>query len=84
MDPQGRILLHSAVRDRAGLHGDVSVLGQQDHLEVWNRAAFEEKLGVEAPDRRGLVGSLGAGNLNGGSVERHPCECRLFPSRIPR
>lgn len=47
MDPQGRILLHPVVRDRAVLHGDVSVLGQQDHLEVWNRAAFEEKLGVE-------------------------------------
>lgn len=47
MDPQGRILLHPLVRDRAGLRGDVSVLGQQDHLEVWNRAAFEEKLEIE-------------------------------------
>jgi MraZ protein len=47
MDPQGRILLHPVVRERAGLHGEVSVLGQQDHLEVWNRASFEEKLGGE-------------------------------------
>jgi len=47
MDPQGRILLHPALRERASLHGDVSVLGQQDYLEVWNRLAFEEKLGVE-------------------------------------
>ena len=34
MDPQGRILIHPAVRDRAETSGEVTVLGQQDHLEV--------------------------------------------------
>jgi MraZ protein len=47
MDPQGRILLHPLVRERAAVDGDVTVLGQQDHLEVWNRTAFEDKLSVE-------------------------------------
>jgi DNA-binding transcriptional regulator/RsmH inhibitor MraZ len=47
MDPQGRILIHPAVRERAETHGDVTVLGQQDYLEVWNRTAFEERLAVD-------------------------------------
>ena len=47
MDPQGRILIHPAVRDRAETRGEVTVLGQQDHLEVWNRTAFEERLNVD-------------------------------------
>lgn len=47
MDPQGRILIHPPLRDRAATHGDVAVVGQQDYLEVWNRAAFEEKMNLE-------------------------------------
>ncbi len=48
MDPQGRILIHPVVRERAAMHGEVTVLGQQDFLEVWNRVTFEEKLSIEA------------------------------------
>jgi MraZ protein len=44
MDAQGRILLHPLLRERADVRGDVVVLGQQDFLEVWNRAAFEQRL----------------------------------------
>ena len=44
MDPQGRILLHPLLRDKAELSGEVAVLGQQNYLEVWNRASFEEAL----------------------------------------
>jgi MraZ protein len=47
MDPQGRILLHPLVRERAETSGEVTVLGQQDFLEVWNRAAFEERMNVD-------------------------------------
>ena len=47
MDGQGRILVHSLLRDRAAIDGEVAVLGQQNHLEIWNRAAFEERLGAE-------------------------------------
>lgn len=47
MDSQGRILLHPLVRDRAEVDGEVAVLGLHDHLEVWNRATFEEKLRTE-------------------------------------
>lgn len=44
MDPNGRILLHPLLRDKAELSGEVAVLGQQNFLEVWNRGAFEEAL----------------------------------------
>ena len=44
MDGQGRLLIHPLLRERAGIRGEVAVLGQQDFLEVWNRSAFEERL----------------------------------------
>ena len=42
MDGQGRILLHPLIREKARIDGEVTVLGQQDHLEIWNRADFEQ------------------------------------------
>jgi MraZ protein len=44
MDPQSRILIHPLLRDATRIDGEVAVLGQQNYLEVWNRAAFEEML----------------------------------------
>ena len=44
MDPQGRILIHPLLRDKAELSGEVAVLGQQNFLELWNRSSFEESL----------------------------------------
>ena len=44
MDGQGRILIHPLLRDKAQIDGEVAVLGQQDHLEIWNRANFERGL----------------------------------------
>jgi len=44
MDPQGRVLIHPLLRERAEIRGEVVVLGQQDYLEVWNRTAFEGRL----------------------------------------
>ena len=36
MDPQGRILIPTILREKAQLAGDVSVIAHADHLEVWN------------------------------------------------
>lgn len=44
MDSQGRILIHPLLRNKADLGGEVAVLGHQNYLEVWNRAAFESVL----------------------------------------
>ncbi len=44
MDAQGRILIHPLLRAKAGLVGEVAVLGQQNFLTVWNRETFEKRL----------------------------------------
>jgi MraZ protein len=44
MDPQGRILIHPLLREKTNLNGEVAVLGQQNYLEIWNRAAVEEQM----------------------------------------
>jgi MraZ protein len=47
MDAQGRILIHPLLREKAGIHGEVAVLGQQNLLVVWNHRTFEERLEKE-------------------------------------
>jgi MraZ protein len=44
LDSQGRIVIPPILRDSASMTGEVVVLGMQDHLEVWNRERFEERL----------------------------------------
>ena len=44
IDIQGRVLIHSQLRDSAGMVGEVDVFGQYDHLEVWNHERFVTKL----------------------------------------
>src|SRR5262245_5707943 len=41
IDGADRILLPAVLRERAAVHGDVFVMGADDHLEVWNRDAFD-------------------------------------------
>ncbi len=57
MDPQGRILIPSPLREDAKIEGDVTVLGRTDHLEVWNNEMVRKSL-AENPmtdeDRREL------------------------------
>jgi len=47
MDRQGRVLIQPLLRARAEMNGEVAVLGNQDHLDVWNREQFEKKLEQE-------------------------------------
>lgn len=44
MDRQGRILIQPLLREKAGMNGEVSVLGKRDHLVVWNRERLEGRL----------------------------------------
>ena len=39
-DKQGRVSVHSRVRQAAGMVGQVDVFGQYDYLEVWNHKRF--------------------------------------------
>lgn len=47
MDRQGRVLIQPLLREHAQMSGEVAVLGQQQFLDVWNRARFEAKLQKE-------------------------------------
>jgi MraZ protein len=47
MDRQGRLLIQPLLRERAQMSGEVAVLGNQDHLDVWNQEIFESKLEKE-------------------------------------
>jgi MraZ protein len=44
LDVQGRILLPQLLRESAGMSGDVVVMGQLDHLVVWNHDRFLARL----------------------------------------
>jgi MraZ protein len=40
VDGQGRVLIHSRLRESAGINGEVAVLGQLTYLDVWNHERF--------------------------------------------
>ena len=47
LDAQGRVVVPQILRERAEMVGDVVVSGRLEHLEIWNRERFEEKLRAE-------------------------------------
>ena len=44
IDAQGRVVIHSRLRESAGMSGDVDVFGQYDALDVWNHERFVSKM----------------------------------------
>ncbi|HXG56717.1 MAG TPA: division/cell wall cluster transcriptional repressor MraZ, partial [Vicinamibacterales bacterium] len=44
IDAQGRVVIHSRLRDTAGMTGEVDVFGQYEYLDVWNHERFAAKL----------------------------------------
>lgn len=44
MDKQGRVLVPQLLRDNAGIEGEVVVMGQMNHLEIWNHDVFRRRL----------------------------------------
>jgi len=49
MDRQGRVVLPQILRETAAMAGDVSVLGQLNHLAVWNLRRLQERLFKKDP-----------------------------------
>ncbi len=49
MDKQGRVLLPQILRETAAMVGEVSVLGLQNHLAVWNQRRLQERLFKKEP-----------------------------------
>ncbi len=46
-DAQGRFVIPPTLREAAQLVGEVAVLGQMDHIALWNKASFERRLAAE-------------------------------------
>ena len=46
-DAQGRFVIPPILREAASLMGEVAILGQMDHLAIWNRGAFEGRIKAE-------------------------------------
>ena len=44
MDNQGRVLVPQLLREGAGIEGEVVVMGQLTHLEIWNHEIFKRRL----------------------------------------
>ena len=49
MDRQGRVLLPQLLRESAAMVGEVSVLGLQNHLAVWNQKRQQDRLFKKEP-----------------------------------
>ncbi|HEX9185591.1 MAG TPA: division/cell wall cluster transcriptional repressor MraZ [Vicinamibacteria bacterium] len=49
MDRQGRIVIPPLLRESAAMAGEVSVLGLQNHLAVWNLRRLQERLFKKEP-----------------------------------
>ena len=49
MDKQGRVVLPQLLRESAAMQGEVSVLGLQNHLAVWNQKRLQERLFKKEP-----------------------------------
>jgi transcriptional regulator MraZ len=47
MDKQGRVVLPQMLRETAAMSGEVSVLGRQNHLAVWNQRRLQERFKKE-------------------------------------
>jgi DNA-binding transcriptional regulator/RsmH inhibitor MraZ len=40
IDPRGRVLIPPDIRDKSQLKDDILILGQFDHMVIWNREKF--------------------------------------------
>ena len=49
MDKQGRVVVPQLLRESAAMAGEVSVLGLQNHLAVWNLRRLQERLFKKEP-----------------------------------
>lgn len=52
IDAAGRILIPSILREYAGADQDITIIGQEDHVEIWDSRRLEE-------DRSALLSEFG-------------------------
>ena len=57
-DAQGRIFILQEHRDRTGLGRDTVVLGQFDHVEIWDKDTWREVHGHTTPTLNRVIANL--------------------------
>lgn len=62
LDKQGRLRLPTELAELAGLRKEIMLLGVRDHLEIWNREAWETYLGQTQPHYDDLASRVLAGS----------------------
>jgi MraZ protein len=60
LDRQGRFVIPAKLKEFAGLDRDVVVAGVNDHLEIWDRAAWERELSESEGRTRDVAERLAA------------------------
>ncbi len=62
VDPQGRILIPDFLKDRAGLHGKVAVVGVHTRVELWDQITwdtYKKSVETQADDLAEKLGGVG-------------------------
>jgi MraZ protein len=59
LDSAGRVTLNPALIDHAGIDREVTIVGNLDHLEVWDRRRWVEERTSLNQDISGIAESLG-------------------------
>lgn len=55
LDNRGRICIPSSLRRRAGIAGNVKVIGLLDHIEVWDTQIFSDSLAQFVTDTESIL-----------------------------
>lgn len=59
LDKQGRILIPPALRDRAGISKTVTLVGIINKMEIWAKAAWDERRSLSGDKVGDVLSSLG-------------------------
>jgi MraZ protein len=51
LDKQGRILIPAALREDAGINGDIAIVGQIEKIELWNRKDWDAVVDLSKVDQ---------------------------------
>ncbi len=63
MDKQGRILIPSALREDAGINGDIVIVGLIEKIELWDRKEWDTAIDITKLDRRTVEEKLASYGL---------------------
>lgn len=58
IDNQGRILVPAALREDAGINGDIVIVGQLEKIELWNKKEWDAVTDLSAVDQASVEEKL--------------------------